>query len=315
MKVRLPLIVAVLSAWIAGATLGSISGPVAADAAASVQVGKVRANYVPDLEGDDPIFILAIGSDARVDDGTPVERGLGDSIHIIGINPQDNTASILGFPRDSWVDIPCFGQGKINNALASGGPECMVETVEQLTKIKIDYWMLTSFDGVKDGVDEIGRLTLDVPFTMHDSYAKSDFTPGTYDLRGYDVLAFGRDRHSFSQGDFARSENQARIMIAALAQYQDEFSSDPSRMLDWISVGMRAVETDLSLDELVRFGFAATAFNPKKVQNIVVPGSIGMEGEQSVVSITSAAQPIYKDLAKHGYVEKKHLPPSPTAGE
>jgi len=313
-KRRVALIAALLSAWIVGATLGSVSAPVAAGAA-EVQVGKVRANFVPDLQGDEPIFILAIGSDARVDDGTPVDRGLGDSIHIIGINPAEHTASILGFPRDSWVDIPCFGQGKINNALASGGPECMVETIEQLTKIKIDYWMLTSFDGVKDGVDEIGRLTLEVPFAMHDSYAKSNFSPGTYDMRGYDVLAFGRDRHSFAQGDFARSENQARIMIAALTQYQDEFADDPSRMFDWIGVGMRAVETDLSLDELMRFGFAATSFNPKRVQNIVVPGSIGFEGEQSVVFITGAAQPIYKDLAKNGFVEKKHLPPSPTAGE
>ncbi|MEX0755369.1 MAG: LCP family protein [Actinomycetota bacterium] len=312
---RLPLIAAVMAAWIVGATLGSLSAPVAAEAVPLLAVGKVRAGYVPDLESDEPIFILAIGSDARVDDGTAVEKGLGDSIHIIGINPKKKAVTILGFPRDSWVDIPCFGQGKINNALASGGPECMVETMERLTGIKIDYWMLTSFDGVKDGVDEIGRLTLEIPFPMNDPYAKSDFSPGTYDLRGYDVLAFGRDRKSFGQGDFARSENQGRIMVAALAQFRSEFAEDPSRLLDWVGAGMRNVDTDLSLDELVRFGFAATSFNPEKVENIVVPGSIGMEGEQSVVFITNAARPIYADMKKDGVVARNNLPPSPTAGE
>lgn len=315
MRHRIALIAAALVAWIAGATLGSLSAPAAVGAGPLLAVGKVRAGYAPHLEGGDPIFVLAIGSDARVDDGTDVDKGLGDSLHLIGINPDKEAVTILGFPRDSWVDIPCFGQGKINNALASGGPECMVETIERLTGIKIDYWMLTSFDGVKNGVDEIGRLTLEVPFRMNDPYAKSDFSPGTYDLKGYDVLAFGRDRKSFGQGDFARSENQGRIMVAALAQFREEVRDDPSRLLDWVATGMRNVETDLSLDELIRFGFAATAFDPKKVDNIVVPGSIGTEGEQSVVYITAAARPIYADMEKDGIVARKNLPPSPTAGE
>jgi LCP family protein required for cell wall assembly len=315
MRRRLAFVAGALVAWIVGATLGSLSAPVAADADPLLAVGKVRAGFVPDLEGGEPIFILAIGSDARVDDGTAVENGLGDSLHLIGINPAKKAVTILGFPRDSWVDIPCFGSGKINNALASGGPECMVETIERLTGIKIDYWMLTSFDGVKDGVDQIGRLTLEIPFPMNDPYAKSDFSPGTYDLKGYDVLAFGRDRKSFAQGDFARSENQGRIMIAALTQFREEFADDPSRLLDWVAVGMRSVETDLSLDEVVRFGLAATSFNPKKVDNIVVPGSIGTEGVQSVVYITSAARPIYADMEKDAIVARKNLPPSPTAGE
>ena len=48
---------------------------------------------------------------------------------------------------------------------------------------------------------------------------------------------------------------------------------------------------------------------------IVVPGSIGTEGEQSVVYITAAARPIYADMKKDGIVARKNLPPSPTAGE
>ncbi len=306
-------VAAALVAWIAGASLGTAPAPEAA-AAPLLAIGKAHANYTPLLTDGRPIFVLALGSDSREDNDTAVARGLGDSIHIIGINPKKNRASILGFPRDSWVNSPCAGSNKINNALARGGPECMVQTVERLTGIRMDYWVLTSFTGVKDAVDEIGRLTLDVPFSMHDRYSKSDFSPGTYDLKGYDVLAFARDRHSFGEGDFARSENQGRVLLAALEQFRREFAEDPSRLFDWIGVGERNIQTDLSLAELLSFGFEATQFDPKKVQNMVVPGTIGMEGDQSVVHLSNESQ-LYADMEKDAVVARKNMPPSPTARE
>jgi polyisoprenyl-teichoic acid--peptidoglycan teichoic acid transferase len=312
---RIALAVAATIAWIAGATFGTLPSASHAQAAPLFAIGKAHAGYTPPLGGDKPIFILALGSDSRQDNATAIARGLGDSIHLIGINPEKNRASILGFPRDSWVNIPCGGgTNKINNALADGGPECMVQAIEDLTHIRIDYWVLTSFFGVKDAVDEIGRLTLAVPFTMHDHYSKSDFTPGTYDLKGFDVLAFARDRHSFAEGDFARSENQGRVLLAALTQFRKEFSDDPSRLFDWIGVGERNIQTSLSLSQLVSFGFEATQFDPSKVENMVVPGSIGFEGPQSVVHLANESR-LYADMAKDAIVAKRNIPPSPTAGE
>jgi polyisoprenyl-teichoic acid--peptidoglycan teichoic acid transferase len=300
--------------WIAGAAVGTRSPADGPRPAALLSIGKAHAGYTPPLSGNKPIFILALGSDSRTDTASAVARGLGDSIHIIGINPRKNRASILGFPRDSWVSIACGGTNKINNALAEGGPSCMVQTIENLTHIHIDYWVLTSFFGVKDAVDEIGRLTLTVPFTMHDPYSKSDFRPGTYDLKGFDVLAFARDRHSFSEGDFARSENQGRVLLAALTQFRKEFADDPSRLFDWIGAGERNIQTSLSLSELVSFGFEATQFDPKKVQNMVVPGTIGFEGPQSVVHLANESR-LYADMAKDAIVAKRNVPPSPTANE
>jgi LCP family protein required for cell wall assembly len=315
MSRRRALAAGAVVAWIVGATLGSAAPPIEAGASRLLAVGKAHASYVPSLTGRRPIFILAIGSDARVEDGTPIERGLGDSVHIIGINPARRRASILGFPRDAWVDIACGSANKLNNALLEGGPECVVGTVEALTGIGIDYWVLTSFEGVKNAVDEVGRLTIDVPFPMRDPFSKSDFKPGTHDLKGFDVLAFARDRHSFSDGDFARSENQGRVLLAALAQFRKEFSQDPSRLFDWIGAGQRNISTSLTIPELLRFGFAATAFDPRDVQNLVVPGTIGMQGPQSVVFLSPAARALYSDMAKDAIVSRRNVPRSPTARE
>jgi LCP family protein required for cell wall assembly len=315
MRRRWVFLAAALVAWIVGATLGSSATRHPVAAGPLLQMGKVRAGFTPDLQGTDPIFILAIGSDARVEDGTPIEKGLGDSIHLIGVNAAKRRASILGFPRDSFVPTTCAGTGKINDALAAGGPACMVATVERLTGIQIDYWVLAGFDGVKNAVDEIGRLTIDIPFSMHDSFAKSDFRPGTQDLKGFDVLAFSRDRHSFSAGDFARSENQGRVLLAALEQFREEFADEPSRLFDWIGVGWRNIATSMSLAELLDFGFAATAFDPEKVQNMVVPGTMGTASDASIVNITSEANGIYADMKKDAIVAKRNVPRSPTAGE
>ncbi|MGH2690912.1 MAG: hypothetical protein ACRDHM_00215, partial [Actinomycetota bacterium] len=67
----------------------------------------IEAVLRPPLPSNDPLFLLAIGSDARPRGS--LTRSLADSLHIIGVNPQTNVASILGIPRDSYVPIPGGG--------------------------------------------------------------------------------------------------------------------------------------------------------------------------------------------------------------
>ena len=87
---------------------------------------------------------------------------------------------------------------------------------------------------------------------MQDSYSGADFEPGAQTLDGEQVLAFSRDRHSLSGGDFARSENGGRVLIASLAEFRKEFQMDPSLLFAWIASGMRNVETSVPFDEVWR---------------------------------------------------------------
>jgi LCP family protein required for cell wall assembly len=225
--------------------------------------------------------------------------------------------TILGFPRDSWVSIPGRGSNKINTAMPFGGTSLTIQTVEQLTGIRLDYYVLTSFVGVTQAIDGIDGLTVDVPFPMHDSFSRADFNAGVQHLNGHDVLAFARDRHSLSSGDFGRSEDQGRVMIAALTQLRKEFAKDPGRLLTYVGAGMQNVQTSMTLDEVMNFAFTALSINPKHVTNVVVPGRTGMVGSSSVVVIDSTAHAIYADLAKDGILSKHSLAlaPSPTRGQ
>src|SRR5207245_632586 len=119
------------------------------------------ASYVPALQGKRPLFILVIGSGAHP--GQKVKGSLSDSIHLVGINLRAHRATILGFPRDSWVSIPGHGSSKINAASVYGGPQLLVRTVEQITGIRIDFYVLTTFWGLTNMVNEIGGLPVVVP--------------------------------------------------------------------------------------------------------------------------------------------------------
>ena len=305
MKRKIALAFAALVAWVAGAALGVESGrgPVhaRAETAPTMVIGRAhQARNLPPISSSRPIFILALGSDARP--GQSIDGQRADSIHIIGINPAEHQASILGFPRDSLVNIPGHGSNKINAAMVYGGPQLAVNTIESLTGIHIDYYLLTSFGGLTHMVASIDGLTVHVPYSMHDSYSGADFSEGVHRLSGREALAFARDRHDVPGGDFGRSANQGRLFLAALAQFHKEFEADPSTMLRWVAAGLRNVTTDLSVDELTRLAFTAAEIPASNVKNVVVPGSAGSSGGASVVYISGSASSIYTDMRRDGVI-------------
>jgi LCP family protein required for cell wall assembly len=305
--------VALLAAWVAGSTLGATPTPPSAAAAPLFQIEVAHASHVPVLAGSEPIFVLLIGSDARP--GEEVTETRADSIHIVGINPAKQKAAIVGFPRDSYVTIPGRGTDKINAAMAIGGPELVVQTVEELTGITIDYWALTWFQGFDRMIDGVGGLSMDVPFDVFDELAEASIEAGPQVLSGADALAFARARHALPSGDFGRSENQGRLMIAALAQFKKQFAKDPASLLTWIGAGLRNAQTTVPLDQLMALAFTGSTLDAKRVVNVVIPGGLGMVGNTSIVNLDQdALAAISKDLAKDGLISARNVPPSPNAG-
>ena len=283
-----------------------------AAAAPFLQIEAAHAEHVPALDGDATIFVLLIGSDARP--GEVIDGVRADSIHIVSFDPPTGRSAILGFPRDSWVEIPGVGTSKINDAMARGGPELLVQTVEALTGITIDYWALTWFEGFQQMVNDIGGITIDIPFAMEDpTYSRASFEPGVQTIDGRQALAFARDRHSLPMGDFGRSENQGRLILAALEQLHARFADDLGSILTYLAAGLRSTRTSLPFDEVLRLAFVAATVDATAIENVVVPGDGAMVGGYSVVQIAPEAEALFADLAADGYIEPLNLPPSPNA--
>ena len=130
--------------------------------ASGVIAGRVHEAFQPN---DGKIYILVLGSDAR--HGNP-QRARSDAIHIVGINAKTMRGGILNFPRDSWVDIPGYGSAKINEAMERGGPQLLARTLENLTGIRLDYWVLTGFEGFQGLIRRIGNVSITLKRDIYD---------------------------------------------------------------------------------------------------------------------------------------------------
>jgi len=239
------------------------------------------------------VWILAIGSDARP--GGDMRKSNGDSIHLIGVDPQTGVGTVLGFPRDSWVKIPGHGTGKINSSLAMGGPTLMAETVRQLTGLPVDYYVLTAFEGFQKIVDELGGVNVQVDKKMNDKYSGARFDPGWQDMNGGEALAYSRDRHDVANGDFTRSLHQGNVMLSALAKVRAEVGDDAG-LQRWIGVLLRHADLDSPPQQLLPLAALARRLDPAKVTNVVVPGRVGTAGAASVVYLTDDARKLFLDL-------------------
>jgi polyisoprenyl-teichoic acid--peptidoglycan teichoic acid transferase len=257
-----------------------------------------EAAYAPKLPSNGLLFVLVIGSDARI--GQSVNATRGDSLHIVGVNPARGTASILGIPRDSFVQIPGHGTNKINSALAAGGPGLMVRTVEHLTGIHIDAYVLTGFHGFRQMIRSIGGVRVDIPYAMNDRYSGAHFKKGWSHLTDFGALALSRNRHDAPGGDFGRSMNQGRLIIAAFQEFRRELRKDPLTLIRWGIAASKFLETNLSLAQMMQLMLAVPTINGGRIVNKVVSGTGAMVGGQSVIRLGGHAFALFHDLRRDG---------------
>ena len=257
-----------------------------------------EAAFAPGLPTSGPLFILVIGSDARP--GQLVGRTRADSIHIVGVDPRSGRGTVFGIPRDSWVPIPGWGTDKINAALVRGGPELLVDTVERVSGVRIDGYVLTGFRGFEGMVDAIGGIRVHIPYPIRDVLAEARFERGPRLLNGANALAFSRARHDVPRGDFSRSFNQGTVLVAALATLREQAGRSPAALAPWVAAGARILRTNLALDDLFELALAATTFDPSRIRNGVASGHTGTIAGKSVVVLDAGAHAAFRDLARDG---------------
>ncbi|HSJ49941.1 MAG TPA: LCP family protein, partial [Actinomycetota bacterium] len=263
-------------------------------------VGKPTAGgFVPGLPERHARFVLAIGSDARP--GQSLAGTRADAIQIVGVDPRTGRASILGIPRDSWVSFPGGGSNKINAALARGGPEFLVATVERLTGITFDAYVLTGFAGFRALVKAIGGVEIRIPFPIHDQNADARISAGQTRLNARQALAFTRVRKVLRDGDFGRSRNQGRFIVAVLGALRRQVAARGSAaLIPWAIAGARHLQTNLSVSDIFELLLSASAFEPGRVRTDVASGRVGNVGGLSVVFLDGAAHAQFRDLARDG---------------
>jgi polyisoprenyl-teichoic acid--peptidoglycan teichoic acid transferase len=238
------------------------------------------------------VFLLVLGTDGR-----PGLAGVrADAIHVIGVNPSTHQATILNIPRDSWVDIPGHGFGRVNEAYNHGGPQLQASTVSRMIGGPIHYIAVTDFDGLQRMVDELGGVPVDVPMPMNDPASGAFFPQGRVHMNGGEVLAFTRNRH-LPDGDFRRTGHQGQLIINSLMHLRASGTS-PTDTLRYLAVLMRHTDTQgLPPLELYRLGRLGLSIDPAQVRSVTLPGKIRTVSGKSVVIVPAEqAVPLFGDF-------------------
>jgi LCP family protein required for cell wall assembly len=252
---------------------------------ASVQPAEMALVKVSRAQGvdlsPDVIWIMAIGSDARA--GQSILRSRGDALQLIGLNTRTGAASVIGIPRDSWVNVPGYGSRKINEATYYGGPKLMAKAVKGLVGIEADYAFMTGFGGFERLVNSIGGITVRSRFSFSDPHLRpKGFRAGKIKLDGRGAHAFSRIRKSLPGGDFDRSANQQRTLRGIHARIRGN-AHRPGFIEAGVLSVMRNLHTDLTPARLYELAQAVAQLNPRKLTTCVVPGGTGYVGAASVV--------------------------------
>ena len=258
-----------------------------------------RGSATYPLAGNGMVYIAVIGSDAPT--GTPDVGGGCDSIHIIAINAQSRSGTILNMPRDSFI-----GGRKITDVCRTGGFDAGIATIKQVTGIPIQFYAHTNFSNFMPLIDALGGLDIHV---YHPMFNQSDtgthFNPGNYHMFGGDALAFSRDRYNVPGGDLGRSTDQAQIIISSLRKYHQQ-SADLSYLFDVIRTGRQRAAFNVPLTDMIRLGLLARQVDPANVRSCTLNGVGQSIGGASVVVLNGDLSAIYSQVAKDG-----SLPPHP----
>ena len=228
------------------------------------------------------ISILAVGSDARPGENFTHTRG--DALQLVTINTKTHAASIIGVPRDSWVDIPGHGNDKINASLYYGGPELLGRTVGNLIGVHPRYVFVTRFQYLTQMVHWLGGIDVRNPYAFSDvSLKPKGFKAGRIHLSGYDAVAYSRIRHTLPRGDFDRSAHQEIVLKAIQAKVRAN-ADQPGFIEHGVLDAMSHMYTNLPPTELFRLAQVMAQVDPSKVKSCVVQGGIGTSsGGASIV--------------------------------
>lgn len=179
-----------------------------------------------------PLTIAVFGDDTRRGRnsfiGGPAGAGRSDTTMIVRLNAARTRAQVISIPRDSMVQRPdCVGAdgqripGELtmfNAAYAVGGPACAIKTIEAVTGVRIDQYVVVDFEGFRSVVDAVGGVDVDVPVAIKDPKSGLAIPAGENHFDGDEALAFVRNRYGFGDGSDLGRIGMQQLFTRALAE-------------------------------------------------------------------------------------------------
>ena len=246
----------------------------------------------PTEEVKGPINVLVMGSDTRegangkgIGGDTP---GLSDTTILLHLSSNRRFAYGVSLPRDAMVERPACprkngngtdpgGLTQFNAAYAIGGPACTVKTVEKLTGIRINHFVVVDFVGFKSMVNAINGVTVCVPDEVNDTVGHIQLPAGTYKVTGQQALDYVRVRHDLGAptGDIGRMKRQQTFISAMIKKVVSAGTlANPVRLLKFLNAATNSLTTDpgfANLKQLASLGNSLKGIGLDNIKFVTVP--------------------------------------------
>lgn len=223
---------------------------------------------------------LIIGTGGAYHDGPD----LTDTIIVTSLDQGNETLSMISIPRDFYIenDVKGIPDSKINETYYYAkehfndplkGLEYFKSKVEELSNLKIQYYIKIDFSGFEKIIDALGGIDIDVPESIYDPYYPKEGTiyyetfsikAGQQHMDGATALKYARSRETSS--DFDRSRRQHEIIYAIKEKaLQTETILDKSKITGLLTILKDHIETNLGVRELLTLGAIADRYTQDKI--------------------------------------------------
>ena len=253
---------------------------------------------------------LITGSDnnACIAKDSPYAGGFGkrtaygersDSIMVIRVNPIDNQAAVLSFPRDMWVtQAGSTRRGRINTNFDKKNPNRLIRTIKENFGIPIDHYVNIDFCAFKEVIDAVGGVR--VPFATKARDKRTGFkvlkAKVCYTFGGDHALAYMRSRHyqwydpalkkwrTDPSSDWGRIARQQDFMRRLVKKALDKARTNPRVATGILNAALKNVITDDRLNALtvLQLGQAMKNFDANTMGSYTMPG-IGQVVDKAAV--------------------------------
>ncbi|WP_267419872.1 MULTISPECIES: LCP family protein [unclassified Curtobacterium] len=259
--------------------------------------------------------MLVVGTDNDPEQGTQYgerDATLNDVNILVHVSADHTNATAVSIPRDLVTPIPACakpdGSGStparaaapINDAWGEGGLNCVVQTVQGLTGLDVQYSAAVSFNGVIEMSNAIGGVPVCVASPIHDRYTGLDLPAGTTTLQGSQALEFLRTRHGVGDGsDLGRISSQQVFLSSLLRTVRANSTlTSPTTLYKLARAAASNMQLSESLNDprtLVGMGRALQDLPLERVNFVQYPGTTGGTGvyEGKVQPTTELADELF----------------------
>jgi LCP family protein required for cell wall assembly len=252
------------------------------------QVPRIELGDVLETQQDEaePQNYLIVGTDSaeRLDEDDSVTIGRediglnSDTIMLLRVDPQSETAHLLSFPRDLYLPIPGAGEQRINAAVEAGGADLLIRTIQRNFNVPVHHYIEIDFKGFKELVSAVDGVPLYFDKPLRDRQSGLDIQEtGCITLNPDQALAYARARNLefFADGfyqvdgtaDLGRISRQQDFIRRAIARAVEKGARNPVTLNSLVDVAVTNVQVDTALQagDILSLGNRFRSFDPNSL--------------------------------------------------